>query len=107
MLEPPLPKENHEVNSDAKSPALSMSNTIFKSDSKNVAILLNGDPSVSLLSEWIQAFAQHRMNYSIIDNKIYHFNDSIKVTDTYTTTDSSLFDAVLVFSSESVIHPLF
>ena len=41
----PLPKENHEVNSDAKSPALSMSNTIFKSDSKNVAILLNGDPS--------------------------------------------------------------
>ena len=67
-----------------------MSNTIFKSDSKNVAILLNGDPSVSLLSEWIQAFAQHRMNYSIIDNKIYHFNDSIKVTDTYTTTDSSL-----------------
>lgn len=43
----PLPKENHEVNSDAKSPALSMSNTICKSDSKNVAILLNGDPSVS------------------------------------------------------------
>ena len=26
----PLPKENHEVNSDAKSPALSMSNTILK-----------------------------------------------------------------------------
>ncbi len=25
----PLPKENHEVNSDAKSPALSMSNTIL------------------------------------------------------------------------------
>ncbi len=101
----PLPKENHEVNSDAKSPALSMSNTIFKADSKNVAIVLNGDPSVSLLSEWIQAFAQHRINYSIIDNKIYQFNDSIKVTDTYTTTDSSLFDAVLVFSSESAIHP--
>lgn len=47
------------------------------------------------------------MNYSIIDNKIHQFNDSIKVTDTYTTADSALFDAVLVFSSESVIQPLF
>ncbi|WP_142310936.1 catalase [Bacillus wiedmannii] len=105
MIGAPLPKENQEINSDAKSPALSMSNTIFKADSKNVAILLNGDPSISLLFEWIQAFAQHRINYGIIDNKIHHFNDSIKVTDTYTTADSSLFDAVLVFSSESVIKP--
>ncbi|EMA6344152.1 catalase [Bacillus cytotoxicus] len=100
----PLPKENHEIHSDAKSPALSMANTISKAASKNVAILLNGEISVSLLSEWIQAFTQHRMNYSIVDQKVYHFNDSIKVTDTYTTTDPSLFDAVLVFSSEPVIQ---
>ena len=30
MIGAPLPKENHEINSDAKSPALSMSNTILK-----------------------------------------------------------------------------
>ena len=99
----PLPKENLEVLSDKKSPALSMAQTIKRLDTKNVAIVLNGKPNVSLLSKWIEAFTKQRLNYSIVDKKVSAFNDSLKVTDTYDTTDSSLFDAVLIISSESVI----
>ncbi len=42
-----VPKENYEVQSTKKSPALSMENTIFKPDTKKVAILLNGEPKRS------------------------------------------------------------
>ncbi len=100
----PLPKENFEMQSDKKSPALSMANTIYKPDSKNVAIVLNGKPNVSLLSEWIKALANHRINYSIIDKKVSFFDDFLKVTDTYNTTDPCLFDAGLVISTESLIQ---
>lgn len=44
------------------------------------------------------------MNYSIIDNKIYYFNDFIKVIDIYIIIDFLFFDVVLVFSSEFVIY---
>jgi catalase len=99
-----LPKTNLEIQSDKKSPALSMANTIFKPDTKNVAILLNGKPKESLLTEWVQTLAKQHLNYSIIDKKVSQFDDSLKVTDTYDTTDPSLFDAVLVISSESPIQ---
>ncbi|MED3571025.1 catalase [Cytobacillus praedii] len=100
----PLPKENLEIKSDKISPALSMANTIYKPDSKNVAIVLNGKPNLPLLSEWVQTLANHRLNYSIVDKKVSRFDDSLKVTDTYDTTDPSLFDAVLVISNESLIQ---
>jgi catalase len=100
----PLPKENLEIKSDKMSPALSMANTIYKPDSKNVAIVLNGNPNLPLLSEWVQTLANHRLNYSIVDKKVSRFDDSLKVTDTYDTTDPSLFDAVLVISNESLIR---
>ncbi|MFC0417063.1 catalase [Cytobacillus solani] len=100
----PLPKENLEIQSDKKSPALSMANTICKPDSKNVAIVLNGKPNVPLLSKWVQTLTNQRLNYSIIDKKVSRFDDSLKVTDTYDTTDPCLFDAVLVISSESLIQ---
>ncbi|WP_419393197.1 catalase [Cytobacillus praedii] len=100
----PLPKENLEIKSDKISPALSMANTIYKPDSKSVAIVLNGKPNLPLLSEWVQTLANHRLNYSIVDKKVSRFDDSLKVTDTYDTTDPSLFDAVLVISNESLIQ---
>ena len=99
----PLPKENLEVLSDKKSPALSMAQTIKRLDTKNVAIVLNGKPNVSLLSKWIETLTKQRLNYSIVDKRVSALNDSLKVTDTYDTTDPSLFDAVLIISSESVI----
>ncbi|TCJ03010.1 catalase [Cytobacillus praedii] len=100
----PLPKENLEIKSEKISPALSMANTIYKPDSKSVAIVLNGKPNLPLLSEWVQTLANHRLNYSIVDKKVSRFDDSLKVTDTYDTTDPSLFDAVLVISNESLIQ---
>jgi len=103
-----LPKQNLEVHSNKKSPALSMANTIFKPDTKNVAIVLNGKPDLPLLTKWIQTLAKNRLNYSIVDKKVSRFNDSLKVTDTYDTTDASLFDGILVISSESLIQtPVF
>ncbi|WP_313800030.1 catalase [Cytobacillus sp.] len=99
----PLPKENLEIKSDKISPALSMANTIYKPDSKNVAIVLNGNPNLPLLSEWVQTLANHRLNYSIVDKKVSRFDDFLKVTDTYNTTDPCFFDAVLVISNESLI----
>ena len=58
---------------------------------------------MSLLSKWIESLTKQHLNYSIVDKKVSVFNDSLKVTDTYDTTDPSLFDAVLIISSESVI----
>ena len=104
----PLPKENLEVLSDKKSPALSMAQTINRLDTKNVAIVLNGKPNMSLLSKWIETLTKQRLNYSIVDKRVSALNDSLKVTDTYDTTDPSLFDAVLIISSESRIQtPVF
>ncbi|MFJ8260444.1 catalase [Rummeliibacillus sp. NPDC094406] len=99
----PLPDENHEVTSTKKSPALSMGNTIFKADTKKVAILLNGKPDENQLRKWIMKLLEHKVNYSIIDKKIHELNSVGKVTDTFETTDSSLFDAVLLISSETEI----
>ncbi|GHI00016.1 catalase [Neobacillus kokaensis] len=100
----PIPKENCEVTSSKKSPALSMVNTISKPDTKSVAILLNGEPDVELLTTWLGTFAKHKINYSIVDKKLRSLNQTVKVTDTYETTDSSLFDAALLISSEPIIQ---
>ncbi|WP_397538325.1 catalase [Rummeliibacillus pycnus] len=99
----PLPEENHEVTSTKKSPALSMDNTIFKADTKKVAILLNGKPDENQLRKWMMKLLEHKVNYSIIDKKIHDLNSVGKVTDTFETADSTLFDAVLLISSETEI----
>jgi len=98
-----LPQENNEVKSDKKSPALSMANTIKKTDTKNVAILLNGAADAKKLTEWVQTFASHKINFSIVDKKIHSLNENLKVTDTYDTADSSLYDAALLVSADGNI----
>lgn len=100
----PIPAINYEVKSAKKSPALSMAKTIRKPDTKNVAILLNGDPNEELLTSWLEIFVQHKINYSIVDKKVHNLNKSLKVTDTYETADSSLYDAALLISSEPIIQ---
>ncbi|MEO2077143.1 MAG: catalase [Bacillus sp. (in: firmicutes)] len=96
-----LPEENLEVKSDKKSPALSMANTIKKTDTKSVAILVTSNPDTDQLTEWIKTLAQHNLNYSIVANKIQPLNAVLKVTDTFDTVDSSLFDAAILLSSEA------
>nr|WP_084375133.1 hypothetical protein [Neobacillus soli] len=81
-----------------------MANTISKPDTKNVAILLNGEPDVDLLTTWLETFAKHKINYSIIDSKLRNLNMTVKVTDTYATADSSLFDAALLMNNEPFIQ---
>ncbi|QQZ08971.1 catalase [Heyndrickxia vini] len=98
-----LPEQNLEVNTTKKSPALSMANTISKPDTKSVAVLLNGKPNEAQLSDWIKTFVQNKVNYSIVDKRAYQLNGMLKVTDTYDTADPTLFDAVLVISSQSII----
>lgn len=98
-----LPEENHEVKSDKKSPALSMANTIRKPDTKSVAILLNGEPNADQLTDWVKTITQHNLNYSIVDQKVHALNMALRVTDTFDTADSSLFDAALLISSETKI----
>ncbi|ETI69773.1 catalase [Neobacillus vireti] len=99
-----LPEENLEVKSDKKSPALSMANTVSKPDTKSVAILLNGEPANEKLTEWVKTLAQYNINYSIIAKKIHPINTVLKVTDTFDTADSSLFDAALLISTEPEIE---
>jgi catalase len=96
-----LPEENLEVKSDKKSPALSMANTIKKTDTRSVAILVSDNPDTDQLTEWIKTLAQHNLNYSIVANKIQPLNAVLKVTDTFDTVDSSLFDAAILISSEA------
>lgn len=96
-----LPEENLEIKSNKKSPALSMANTIKKTDTRSVAILVTGNPDTDQLTEWIKTLAQHNLNYSIVANKVQPLNAVLKVTDTFDTVDSSLFDAALLVSSES------
>jgi len=98
-----LPQENNEVQSGKRSPALSMANTIKKTDTKNVAILLNGVADAQKLTDWVQAFASRKINFSIVDNKVHSLNEKLKVTDTYDTADSSLYDAALLVSTDSNI----
>lgn len=98
-----LPEQNLEVNTTKKSPALSMANTISKPDTKSVAVLLNGKPNEAQLSDWIKTFVQNKVNYSIVDKRAYQLNGMLKVTDTYDTADPTLFDAVLLISSQSII----
>lgn len=99
----PLPKENHEVDSTKKSPALSMANTIFKADTKKVAILLNGTPDETLLREWMMKLLENKVNYCLVDKKIYELNQIGKISETYDIADPTLFDAVLLISSDSNI----
>lgn len=99
-----LPEENLELKSDKKSPALSMANTISKPDTKSVAIILNGEPDVEQLTEWVKTLAQQNLNYSIVAKKVRALNAALKVTDTFDTADSSLFDAALLISGEPKIE---
>ena len=82
-----------------------MAKTISKPDTKCVAILLNGEPEADKLTEWIKTLVQYNLNYSIVAKKIHPLNAALKVTDTFDTADSSLFDAALLISSESKIQP--
>ncbi|WP_160719486.1 catalase [Bacillus sp. USDA818B3_A] len=100
-----LPEENLEVKSNKKSPALSMAHTISQPATKSAAILLNGQPDDEKITEWIKTLAQYNINYSIIAKKIYRINPVLKVTDTFDTADSSLFDAAFLISSSTEIEP--
>jgi catalase len=100
-----LPEENLEIKSDKKSPALSMANTICQPATKSVAILLNGKVDDEVLTDWIRTLAQYNINYSIVDKKMYTISPVLNVTDTFDTTDSSLFDAALLISTSSKVEP--
>ncbi|MFT8318176.1 MAG: catalase [Sporolactobacillus sp.] len=100
-----LPEKNLEVKSGKQSPALSMAKTTEKAESKSVAILLNGAPNAAQLNEWVKALAGQRINYSILDQKVHELGSGLKVTDTFNTADSTLFDAALLISSEAKLLP--
>ncbi|MEK5382753.1 catalase [Niallia sp. FSL W8-0635] len=99
-----LPKENLEVNSTKKSPALSMANTVKKPDTRSVAILLNGEPDKAQLLQWVQTLAANKVNFSIVDKSLHTIDGELKVTDTYDTADASLFDAALLISTNGKIE---
>nr|WP_256239000.1 hypothetical protein [Bacillus sp. EB600] len=101
-----LPKESLELKSDKNSPALSMANTISKPDTKSVAIILNGEPDIEQLTEWVKTLAQQNLNYSIVAKKVRDLNAALKVTDTFDMADSSLFDAALLISSVPKIETI-
>ncbi len=100
-----LPEENLEVKSDKKSPALSMANTVNQPATKCAAILLDGDPDDEKLTDWIRTLAQFNINYSIVSKKIYTISPDLKVTDTFDTADSSLFDAAILVSTSTEVEP--
>ncbi|MCM3627722.1 catalase [Paenibacillus glycanilyticus] len=99
----PLPEENMEVKSDKKSPALSMADTVLVPDTKHVAIVRIGDPDVERFAEWTTALTEHKVHYTIVGHKLHDLPNPLRVTATYETTDPTLFDAVLLVSSEAVI----
>ena len=66
-----LPKDNLEVKSANKSPALSMATTVKKPDTRCVAILLNGEPDNAQLLQWVQALAANKVNFSIVDKNLH------------------------------------
>lgn len=98
-----LPEENMEVISDKSSPALSMANTILAPDTKKVAIVRVGDPDVEQFAEWTTALTEHKVNYTIVGEKLHDLPNPLRVTATYEMTDPTLFDAVLLVSSEASI----
>ncbi|MFY9945931.1 MAG: catalase, partial [Exiguobacterium chiriqhucha] len=98
-----LPAENNEVVSDKASPALSMANTIAKPDTKSVAVLLAGDVDAAQVKAWVQALADHKVNYSLVGKKSYTLGD-LKVKETYDTVDSSLFDAAFLVSTATSVE---
>ncbi|MED4403363.1 catalase [Metabacillus fastidiosus] len=100
-----LPKENLESKSTKKSPALSMVNTIYKPDTKSVAVLLNGQPDTDQLTDWLKVLTEHKLNYSIIAAKIGSLKNNLKITETFDTADPSLFDAALLINNKSAIQP--
>ncbi|MGG3800673.1 catalase [Metabacillus fastidiosus] len=100
-----LPKENLESKSTKKSPALSMANTIYKPDTKSVAVLLNGQPDTDQLTDWLKVLTEHKLNYSIIAAKMGSLKNNLKITETFDTADSSLFDAALLINNKSAIQP--
>ena len=99
----PLPEENLEVKSGKRSPALSMADTVRKPDTKSVAIVRIGDPDLERLADWTMAFNEHRVNYTIVGEKLHDLPNPLKVTATFDTADPALFDAVLLISSEPSI----
>lgn len=99
-----LPKDNLEVKSANKSPALSMATTVKKPDTRCVAILLNGEPDNAQLLQWVQALAANKVNFSIVDKNLHTIDGELKVTDTYDTADASLFDAALLISTNGKLE---
>ncbi|MCB5236458.1 catalase [Niallia circulans] len=99
-----LPKDNLEVKSTNKSPALSMATTVKKPDTRCVAILLNGEPDNAQLLQWVQALAANKVNFSIVDKNLHTIDGELKVTDTYDTADASLFDAALLISTNGKLE---
>jgi len=99
-----LPKDNLEVKSAKKSPALSMATTVKKPDTRCVAILLNGEPDNAQLLPLVQALAANKVNFSIVDKNLHTLDGELKVTDTYDTADASLFDAALLISTNSKLE---
>jgi catalase len=99
----PLPKENMEVKSDKKSPALSMADTVLMPDTRKVAIVRIGDPDVEQFAKWTTALTENKVNYTIVGDKLYDLPNPLRVTATYETVDPTLFDAVLLVSSEDAI----
>lgn len=100
-----LPEENLEVKSDKKSQALSMATTVSQPSTKCAAILLNGEPDDEKVTDLVRTLAQYNINYSIVAKKVYTISPVLKVTDTFDTADSSLFDAAILISSSAEVEP--
>lgn len=100
-IEPPT--EDLGVQSDRRSEALSMADTIRKPDTRSVAILLAGDIEANQVTSWVEQFASQGINYSLVAKRAQTIG-SLKIKETYDTVDSSLFDAAFLVSTASEIE---
>lgn len=98
-----IPNKNLEVKSTKLSPALTMADTVFKPDTRSVAIILNGTPNTQQLTEWVQQLVEHKINYSIIDKKVHRINEMLKASETYSTVDSTQYDSAILISPNPTI----
>ncbi|WP_414047250.1 catalase [Macrococcus equi] len=98
------PSEDVEVKSDKKSPALSMENTVKKLDTLAVALLVTPDSKEDELKAIIKAFTANKVNYKLVAKEATTIG-ALKVTETFDTVHSTLFDGILVVDAELPLLP--
>lgn len=99
-----VPAGDEESKETKISKALSTLETIKKLDTLSVAVYVTADSDAKQLESYVKELAANKVNYKLVADRAMKLGN-LKVTETYDTVHSTLFDGILVADAAEPLAP--